>query len=249
MVGVLEETYLFYSSLTLFVMGCLTFVLFILFRLKHHRMNSLPRNLSANVFNKTFNVFDPYPERRRIIHSFLSALPLVVFFVGLFFTLILWKIFEYGLLLSLVTLIICLHLMLVDFASGTYQSAKILVKAVDAKAGLGVGDLEVFQKLKRVMPKLSNYYLALSILFSIFAVTLSYIWSSLLWVFVHFVGLIFKVFFNIYGEKSTNIYGDVVTGFIAFQVAVVLWGVTVFIIQIFAWKIKSKVLSYIIGSK
>jgi len=238
MVGVLAETYLFYSSLTLFAMSCLTFVLSIFFRLKHYKIDSLPKNLSVDVFNKTFNVLNPYPGRRKIFHNFLSALPLIVFSAGLVLILLGWKIFEYGLLLSIVMLIICLNLMLVDFASETYQSAKILVKAVDTEACLGAGDLEVFQILKRVMPKLSNYYLALSILFLTFAVTLSYIWSSFLWIFVHFVGLIFEVFFYI--------CGDVLTGFIAFQVAVVLCGVTVFIIQIFAWKIKSKVLSYMI---
>jgi len=241
MVGVLAEAYLFYSSLTLFAMSCLTLVLSIFFRLKYHRINSLPKNLSVDVFDKTFNVFNPYPERGKIFHNMLSALPLVVFFVGVAFTLFVWKILEYGLLLSLVMLIICLNLMLVDFASETYHGAKVLVKAVDAKAGLGAGDLEVFQKLERVMPKLSNYYIALSILFLTFAVTLSYIWSSLLWFFIHFVDLIFKVFFNI--------CDDVLTGFISFQVAVVLCGVTVVIIQIFAWKIKSKVLSYLTGDK
>lgn len=157
-------------------------------------INSLPKNLSADVSDKTFNVFGPYPERRKIFHNVLFALPLVVFLVGVAFTLFVWKIFEYGLLLSLVMLIICLNLMLVDFASETYIGAKILVKAVDAKAGLGAGDLEVFQKLERVMPKLSNYYLALSILFLTFAVTLSHMWSSLLWFFINFVGLIFEVF-------------------------------------------------------
>jgi len=215
-------------------MGCLTLALFILFRLKHHRMNSLPRNLSANVFNKTFNVFDPYPERRRIIHSFLSALPLMVLLVCLVFILFFWKIFESGLLLSLVLLIICLNLMLTEVASETYHSAKIFIKALNSKADLGSGDLKVLRILERVLPKLSNYYLALSIVFLTFATTLGYIWSSLLWFFAQVVGLIVEV--------------SALTGIIGWQVAVFLFALMVVIIQIFILKIKSKFLSNLLGT-
>ena len=40
-------------------------------------INSLPKNLSADVSDKTFNVFDPYPERRKIFHNMLFALLLL----------------------------------------------------------------------------------------------------------------------------------------------------------------------------
>jgi len=230
----LAETYLFYSSLTLFAMGCLTLVLSILFRLKYHRMNSPPRNLSANVFDKTFSVFNPYSERRRVIHNFLSALPLMVLLACLVFILFAWKVFESGLLLSLVLLIICLNLMLIEVASETYQNATIFIKAVNSKASLGVGDLKVFQILKKALPKLSNYYLALSFLFLTFAATLVYIWSSFLWFFAQFAGLILEVSGS--------------TGIVSFQVAVVLFASVIVVIQIFIWQIKSKFLSHLLGT-
>ena len=214
-------------------MGCLTLVLSILFRLKNHRMNSFPKNLSANVFNKTFNVFNPYPEHRRIIHNFLSVLPFMVFLACLVFILFAWKVFESGFLLSLVLLIICLNLILIEVASETYQNAKIFIKALNSRADLGVGDLKVFQVLKRALPKLSNYYLALSILFLTSATTLGYIWSSLLCFFAQVVGLILEV--------------SALTGIIGYLVAVFLFALMVAVFQIFIWKIKSKFLSNLLG--
>jgi len=228
----MTETYLFYSSLTLFAISCLTLVLSISFRLKHKRMNSLPKNLSANIFNKTFNVLNPYPEHGKIIHNLLLALPLIPFIVSLVFFIFLWKVMEYGLLLSLVIIIVCLNLMLTDVASETYQSAELFIKAVHGEAGLGVGDIQAFQILKNALPRLSNYYLALSILFFGFTATLGHIWYSLLWFFSQVAGLILEI--------------SATTGLIAYQVAVLLFALTIIIIQIFALKVKNKFLSYVI---
>jgi len=227
----MAEIYLFYSSLTLSAMGCLALVLFLFFRLKYQRMNSCPKNLSANIFNKTFNVLDPYPERRKIIHSFLSAVPLIVFFACLAFVILLWKIFEYGLLSSFFILLVCLNLMLMDVMSEIYQVTKIFIKAIRSEASLGVGDIKAIQVLKRALPRLSNYYLALSILFFVFAAMLGYIWSSLLWFFSQVIGLILEI--------------SATTGIIAYQVAVLMFSLIVVLIQIFAWKIKNKFLRHL----
>lgn len=227
----MAEIYLFYSSLTLFAMGCLALVLFLFFRLKYHGMNSCPKNLSANIFNKTFNVLDPYPERRKIIHSFLSAVPLIVLFVCLAFVILLWKVFEYGLLSSFFILLVCLNLMLMDVMSEIYQVTKIFIKAIRSEASLGVGDIKAIQVLKRALPRLSNYYLALSILFFVFAAMLGYIWSSLLLFFSQVIGLILEI--------------SATTGIIAYQVAVLMFALIVVLIQIFAWKIKNKFLRHL----
>lgn len=235
----LAETYLFYSSLTLVAMGCSTLVLSILFRSKHHWMKRLPRSLSANVFDKTFNVFNPYPEQRGIIHSvnFISMLPAMIvvfaFTVLLFFA---WALVASGLLLSVILLITCLNLMLLEVASDTYQNAKVFMKAFNNRANFGAGDLKVFETLKRVMPRLSNYYLALSILFLALAATLGYIWPSLLWSFARFAGLMLEV--------------QALTGSaVGFQVALILIGLVVFVVQIVIWKIKSKFLTHLLGAE
>ena len=238
---VLAETYLFYSYLTLFTMSCLTLVLSILFRLKYRRMSSLPRNLPANVLDKTFSVFDPYSGHRRIIQSFLSAFPLIVFLGSLVIALpwilvpFAFKVLASGLLLSLVLLVICLNLMLIEVAVETYQNATIFIKAFNSKADLGVGDLKVFKTLEGVIPKLSNYYLALSILFLILAATLGYIWSSLLWFFAQVMGLILEV------QALTG-------GTIAFLVPVFLFVLMVGVVQIVIHKIKSEFLSHLLST-
>ena len=216
-------------------MSCLTLVLSILFRLKYHKMNNLPRNLSATVFSKTFNVFDPYPEHRKIIHSFLFALPLIVVLGSLVLVVFVLRVFESGLLLSLALLVICLNSMLVQVASDTYQNAKIFIKAFNNKADLGVGDLKAFQTLKRVLPRLSSYYLALSILLLTLAATLNYIWSSLLWFFAQFASLILKV-------------GALTGSAIGYVIAVFLFALMVGMFQIFIWKIKRKFLSHLLST-
>ena len=221
-------------------MTCSTLVLSILFRLKSHRLNSLP-NLSANVFSKTFNIFNPYSGHRKTIQSFLSAFPLIVFLVSLVMALpwilvpLAFQVLGSSLLLSLVLLIICLNLMLIEVAFETYQNAKIFVEAFNNKADLGVGDLKVFQVLEGVVPKLSNYYLALSVLFLILAATLGYVWSSLLWFFAQVIGLILE-------------FQALIGGTIAFLVALFLFALMVTAIQFFVWKIRSKFIKHLLGA-
>lgn len=226
------EAYLFYSSLTLLAMGCVTLGLSIFFRLKFHAVSSVPKSLSASVFSKTFNVFNPYPERRKVIHNFLVALPLLVFFASLGFILSVWKLFEYGLMLSFFILIVSLNLMLFEVAEEIIQNTKIFINAVRCGASFGVGDLKVFQAVRKTLPRLSNYYLGLTIFFVVFAVILSYVWYSVLWFFARFIGFIVEA--------------SAVAGPVGWQVAGFLFTLTVVIIQILVWKIKGNLLSYLI---
>lgn len=216
-------------------MSCLTLALSIFFRLKHRRVNSLLKNLSANVSDKTFNVFNPYPEQRKIISA--RALLMVIITLApwfLAFLVLLIYAMSPGFLISLILLLICLHSIFTDLASETYQNAKIFIKSVHNNSGWGVGDLEVTQKLKRIMPRLSNYYLVLSVLFLTFAVTVDYISSSLLWLLFQPIVLIFEV------SKATGVIG--------WQVAGLLYAALVLVfLPWLAWKIKNKVLSYIVG--
>lgn len=238
----LAESYLFYSSMTLLAMACLTLVLSILLRRQHRRMNSLPKNLTVSIYDKTFNVFNPYPKRRKLIHElgftsikhtlFFEWLPAVTFLICVAFILFMQRIVESGLLLSLFVLFFCLNLMLTEIVSEAYKSAEIFIKAVQDKASLGAGDIKVSQILKQSLPKLSNYYLVLSVLFMTFAATLGYFWHSLLWFFARVIGVFWEV---------SSLAGDA-----RFQVVVILFFLLVVIIQVFASKIKRKVLSHIV---
>jgi len=216
-------------------MSCSTLALAVLFRLKHRRVNSLLENLSASVSDRTFNVFNPYPKSRKMIHSFLTVLNIITVLAPWFLAPLVLKIYGMspGGFWSFILLFFCLHLMFMDLASDIYQTSKNFFKAVHDKADWGVGDLEVIQRLKRIMPRLSNYYLVLSILFLMFAVTLDHIWSSLLWLLFQPIGLILEV------SKATGVIGWEVAG-ILFAVMLV-FGITL------SWKIKNIVLSYIMG--
>jgi len=223
------EGSIFYSSLTLFAMCCLALAISIFLRLKSRVINGLPKNLSANVFDKTFIVFNPYQEHRKFIHSYLSLFLMLVGFVFAGFALIVWKMLECGLLLSLFILIIGLNLIVLEDVLEIYRNSEIFVNAVQGGTNLGVGDVKAFQLIKKVMPKLSNYYLGLSVVFMVFSVMLPYIWSSALWFFARFIGLILQV--------------SAPTGVISWQVAVFLFALILVAIQLFASAVKNKLLS------
>jgi hypothetical protein len=227
----MTEVYLFYSSLTLLAMGCLTLALSVLFRLKSHAINSLPKKVTPDVFDKTFVVFNPYPEHRKIIHNFLFVLPILVFAACLGLTLIAWKIFEYGFVSSLFVLIICLNFTMLEVAPETYQNTRMLIKAVQRGTSLGVGDLRALQTVKKALPKLSKYYLGLAILFLTFAATIDYVLPSTLWLLGQLFGLMLGV--------------SAATGFIGWQIAILLFTLVVVVVQILVGKLKARFLSYV----
>lgn len=225
------EEYIFYSSLTLYGMGCIALILSILFRLKSHKINSLSTNLLANNFSKTFKILDPYGEKIRVIHKLLSLLPLILTVFLLLSLIALLKIIQYGLFLSFLIIIVGLNLLLIDVLSEVYQDANIFIKAIDAKSDVAVGDVKAFQILKNAIPKLSNYHLILSISFFIFAFTIDYIWSFLLWLFGYLVNLILEI--------------GAPTGFIAYAVVTLIFVSIVAIIQILVNRVKNKFLTSI----
>lgn len=219
-------------------MGCLAIALSIFFRLKSRALNGLPKNLSANVFDKTFVVFNPYSEQRKIIHGFLYIiflLLLLLVFTCLGFSVIVWKILESGLLLSLFILLIGLNLIIVEDAIEIYQNSNTFIKAVQGGTNLGVGDLKGFQILKNALPRITQYYLGLSILFMALSLAVPHIWSSALWFVARFMGSILEV--------------AAPAGVLGYQVAVCLFALTLVIIQIFASKIKNKLTSQVLKSE
>jgi len=230
----LEENYLFYSSLTLLGMGCLALALSILFRLKSHAVNSLPKNLSANVFNKTFVVFNPYSEHRRTIPSLAFLAMILVFIVCVGFSLIIWRVFESGFMLSFFIVIICLNLIAVEGAYEVYENSRTFINAVRGGTDFGLGDIKAFQIVRSALPKIAKYYIGLAILFMIFSVALPYIWSSVLWFLARPVGLMLEV-----GAS---------TGAVNYQIAVFLFALVLVLIQILISRIKGKLLNYVIES-
>jgi len=221
------EGYVFYSSLTLIAMGCLALSLSILFRLKFRSLNSLPRNLSATVFSRTFVVFDPYPQQTKVIHDFLLALPFVAFFVTLGLTLALWKMLASGLILSVLAIIVSLNLIVIEEAPELYMNSTLFIGAVQNGTNLANGDLKALQLIRSLAPKLSNYYLGIAIFLITSSIALPYIWTAVPWLFRQLIDLIAR------SSDSNQI--------VVLPITVILPALSLFILQLLAFKIKNRI--------
>jgi hypothetical protein len=226
----LGEGYLVYSSLTAVFLGCLTLGLSILFRLKSRGLINLSEDPFATVFDHTFNIFDPYPLQKKLIHRFLSVLPLVV--VGISFGLLFFLItvVASGLILSVLILIVGLNLVVIEEAPEVYENCKTFSKALQSGTGFGNGDLKVFRLIKNLAPKLSKYYICLSILFFGFAATLPALATSVPWLFSRLVDSIMQL---------SGVNGNLVIEAVGLLLALSLG-----FIQILAFRIKGKMFKH-----
>ena len=185
-----EESYVFYSSVALFALGCLALGLSILFRSKSRDLNNLPKNLRATVSNRTFVVFNPYPEQTKIIHDFLLALSFVAIFGTLALTFLVWKILTSGLTLSILVIIISLNLIITPEAPEVYTNSNTFIKAIQRGTNLASGDLKALQLIRNLAPKLRNYYLGLSVYFITCSIASLYLWTSAPSFFMQLIHLI-----------------------------------------------------------
>jgi len=208
-------------------MGCLAIALSILFRLKFKVLKNLSDGLSPNVFDKSFVVFNPYSEQRKVFHEFLSFLPFIVGFTAVGFALALMILVEAGFALSFCVTLFGLNLIVIDDGLEVYENSRTFIRAVQKEAKLGVGDLKVLQLTKEYMSKVSNYYLVLSITLMGFSIVFPYLFPLAIWLFTQFIGLILQV--------------SRIVGVIAWVFAVFLFALTVVFVQILASKIKSRV--------
>lgn len=213
----LIEDYLVFASATLAIMGAMAVGLAVLFRMRFNRLTSLSKDSAANVFNKTFVVFDPY-SRITIFHRFLSVLPFVPLAVGFGVAALLFVIMSSGLLLTLLVVIVSLSLMVVEEMPEAYSESKVLINAIESGSSLGVGDVKLLQLTKKLLPRLSSYYLCLSVFLFFLAAILPTVWTSMVWDLAMFFGLIIQVSVSA-GPTSwlaaMALYALAVTGFFA----------------------------------
>jgi len=178
----------------LLIMSAASTALSISFYLKSRATNRLPKNLRASVFYRTFNVFDPFPDKRRIFHSYLFFLvfsPLVAFswtFILVFIVIL--RVFQAGLITALILFATCLNLMMIGEASEIYQNASRLLKAVKSGTPLGRGDLAILRIIKKTLRKLGAYYLILAALFAASFYAAPYVFPLFLMAFASIVGAI-----------------------------------------------------------
>jgi hypothetical protein len=193
--------------------------------MRYRRLDRTVRDPSVSVFSRTFNVFDPYPDRLKVINNFLTVLPLVVLAGTGAVLLLFTEILAAGLLLSLIIIVVSLNLLVVEGEFDVYQGCKTFISAFRKGARLGEGDLRVFRMVKKAMPRISNYYFGLSIGFALFAVALPYVAPSLSGAFVESMGFLFS--------------GGATMGFAPLTVPL-LWIACTLIVVIFVRKVKSR---------
>lgn len=222
----MAENYLVYSSAALFAMGFLSLIISFIFRWKSRKVNSFAGDMKQTVFDKTFVVFNPYQDRTKLIHRLLSFIPWIAMFGSFGFALLAFLLIGSGLLLTLVVTIVSLNLVILEEAAEAYQYSNLLIKAAKRGTDLGIGDLRLFKETKHVLPKLSNYYLALTGLFLALAISIQMIWS--------------------YAATSILLYSSMLLnagsyfGAIGPIIAIAVLALTVLFIQIFAQRAKNK---------
>lgn len=174
MTGVFESDT---SLLVLFAMSGVSLFISLFFYFKSRFFRRASADLRVNAFDRTFNVFDPYPERRRSV-EILVLLPLILVFMFFFIGFVVLKFFEARLILGLTVFMACFGFMMVDEAYEILVNARAFTKAVENKAKLGEGDLKALLLLTEIMPKMSRYYFVLATVFLVSAATFQYIAPS-----------------------------------------------------------------------
>jgi len=178
----------------LIAMSAIALTLSILFYLKSRAVKKLPKDLRANIFSRTFNVFNPFPEKRRTFHSYLFFLvfsPLVAFSWTFFLVfIVILKVFQAGLIVGFVLFVVCLNLMMTSEAFEIYANTSRLLKAASSGTSLGRGDMMILRFAEKSLSKLSFYYLILTGLFAASFFAAPYVAPIALVAFANIVGAI-----------------------------------------------------------
>lgn len=157
---------LFVSSLVLVAMGCAALFLSLLLRQKSRGLNRFSKNLFANVFDRTFSVFEPNEQPRKIINSHTGLVVFIAIYGSWLVAMIaVFKTFEIGGILGCVTFLICAGLLMIDETEEINRNAGIFLRALKNGAGLGKGDLKVLLIIRSASSMLTRYHLILAILF------------------------------------------------------------------------------------
>lgn len=167
------------SFVILIAMGCASLFLALHFYLKHRALDELSRNVHISVFDRTFNIFDAGPERRKSVNISI-LLPLLLVLLYIFMGFVILKILELGLMLGIIVFILSFSLMMIDEAAESHSNAQTFMKALMNRNHFGKGDLNALTMLRKTLPRLSGYYLLLAVALFASSFALSYIAPSAL---------------------------------------------------------------------
>lgn len=182
--------------LTFLVMSVISLGFSIVLFRKSRAVEKIPKSLTATIFSRTFNVFDPFSEHSRMFQSdFFFLLTLLGAMLLVLSALV--AVVVTGLFVELSIVLLCLGLMMISEATETYSTANTLLKAVKRQTSFGQGDIYVLVLVKKGIGKLSAYYVLLSVLFATLFFTLPYLFPALALAFSTFIGLIMSATFGI----------------------------------------------------
>jgi hypothetical protein len=217
-----------YASIALLITGCTSIVLSALFHSKLKKLKGLSEaGLAANVYNKTFIVFNPYPENRKMIHSYLPLWAIIAGFTSFAASLASFVLMGMGFGLSIFAVLAGLSLIVIDDAFDVYKNSDVFIKAIGNGSNLGVGDLEVFSILKVYARRLSYYYLCVGIFLVLISLVLPRILNHVMLAFAFLIAEIIQLG-SVAGPANCQF------GVLLFSMAVVLF-------EILIMKIKSKI--------
>jgi hypothetical protein len=228
------DTPSFAASMVLVAMGFVSLAISLSLRLKSRALGRYPKNIQIGIFKRTFNVFNPYSERRKVIHENLEWLILIAVygsFVGIGFAVL--KLFEFGFLLAFITLIICLGFLLIDETLDVHKNAGIFVNAFRKSARFGKGDLEVLDFLRHTLPRSSYYHLMVAVAFFATSLAVPFVANVFLWSFSGLAGFIFIA------SAALWFFPPFVLLFTG-----LMFAATVFTVQFAANRVKIRILSF-----
>jgi hypothetical protein len=225
----LVDSYLLYASVALVVMGVVALVLSVVFRLRLRVLDNVSKGSAANVFNRTFVVFDPYVQTT-VFHRLLSFLPFVPLICGFGVAVLLFEVINSGLLLTVLVSILALGLIVVEESPEAYAESKMLIEAIQGGSNLGVGDIRFLALTKQLLPKLSYYYLGLSAFLFALAAALPFVWAQFLWYFAMFFGYI--------------IQAGATGGLVTWMMAILLYAVIITVFVVLVTMAKSRLFGH-----
>jgi hypothetical protein len=163
------------TSIVLMIMGGAALFFAFLLRIRARALRKLPKDLSAQVFDRTFNVFNPDGEHRRVINNHTGLIIFVaVYGAWVALTFVVFKTFEAGGVLGSIAFLICAALLMVDETQEISRNAGVFAKAVKNGVGLGKGDMQVLHVIRKTLPRLSAYHLILAVVFFISALAVPF---------------------------------------------------------------------------
>jgi hypothetical protein len=217
-----------YASAALFLMSLSSIILAVFFRSKFKKLRDLSKgSLAANIFNKTYAIFDPYSGPRKIIHNYLPLWAFMAGFASFAASLALFLLVGMGFALTIFTVMAGLGLIAMDDAFDVYKNSRIFTNAITGGSNIGVGDLKVFSILKIYTKRLSYYYLGVAVLLASSSLALPYILNQVLLAFSWLIGEIIKA--------------SSVAGVANWQFGVLLFSMLIVLFEILITKIKNRI--------